>query len=199
MLFETTTSAPISQLANPDLVRLVAGERAVEAYQAAGTLCALFDSVAAAPKRSSSSQRRLQAARELITRSLREQLSKRDVLAAPAMVRDYLRLRIGALEHEEFWCFFMDAQNRLMVAESLFRGSQTNVYPREVVKRALQLNCASIVVAHNHPSGLPEPSEADRLLTKRLKEVLALVDVMLLDHFVVTVAASVSFAERGLL
>jgi DNA repair protein RadC len=104
-------------------------------------------------------------------------------------------------EHESFVVLFLDAQNRLIVSEELFRGTltQTSVYPREIVKEALRKNAASVIFSHNHPSGVAEPSRADELLTNSLKQALALVDVKVLDHFIVAGAAILSFAERGLL
>ena len=123
------------------------------------------------------------------------------VLTAPDTVRDYLRLLLHDRGHEVFVCLFLDAQHRVIATEELFRGTlaQTSVYPREVVKATLAHNAAAVVFAHNHPSGVCEPSRADELLTQTLKQALALVDVKVLDHFVVAGAASVSFAERGLL
>jgi DNA repair protein RadC len=122
-------------------------------------------------------------------------------LATPNAVADYLRLRIAGLEHEVFGVLWLDAANRLIDAEELFRGTltQTSVYPREIVKAALAKNAAAAILYHNHPSGSPEPSRADELLTNTLKAALALVDVRVVDHFVVTVGKATSFAERGLL
>ncbi len=121
--------------------------------------------------------------------------------SAPGAVADYLRLRVGGLEHEVFGVLWLDAQNRLIKAEELFRGTltQTSVYPREVVKGALAKNAAAVILYHNHPSGSAEPSRADELLTGTLKTALALVDVRLLDHFVVTAGSATSFAARGLI
>lgn len=143
----------------------------------------------------------LQAVLEMSRRALAEHLKQRDVLSSPTAVRDYLRLKIAGLPHEVFLAVFLDAQNRVLEAEELFRGSltQTSVYPREVVKRALAHNAAGVILAHNHPSGVAEPSQADRWLTEQLKAALALVDVKVLDHFVVAGATGFSFAERGLL
>ena len=116
-------------------------------------------------------------------------------------VRDYLRLRMVSLDHEEFHVLWLDAQNRVIAFDALFTGTitQTAIYPREVVKAGLAHNASAVVLAHNHPSGIPEPSEADRLLTQELKSALALVDIRVLDHFIVAGDLSVSFAERGLL
>jgi DNA repair protein RadC len=144
----------------------------------------------------------LAATLELARRGLREELRERATLGTPGAVRDWLRLRLAPLPHEVFVALWLDAQNRLIVDEELFRGTltQASVYPREVVKRALAHNAAGVILAHNHPSGLAEPSHADALLTRVLKEALALVDVRLLDHFVVAGnAPPLSCAERGML
>jgi DNA repair protein RadC len=138
---------------------------------------------------------------ELARRSLAQQLQQRAVLDSPQRVKDYLSLHIAHLGHEVFVALFLDAQNRLLKFEELFRGTltQTSVYPREVVKRALAWHAAAVVLAHNHPSGLAEPSRADEFLTQTLKSALQLVDVRVLDHIVVARGQVVSFAERGLL
>jgi DNA repair protein RadC len=123
------------------------------------------------------------------------------IFGRPADIKDYLRLKLGTLEHEIFVVLFLDSQHRLIALEEMFRGTlnQTSVYPREVVKRALALNAGSVVLAHNHPSGSAQPSRADEMLTQTLKTALALIDVQVLDHFVVTCTESVSMAELGLL
>ncbi|MDD3353938.1 DNA repair protein RadC [Zoogloea sp.] len=144
----------------------------------------------------------LQAVLELSRRALAEEMAQRDVLDSPTAVRDWLRLKLGQLPHEVFMILLLDAQNRVMGSEVLFRGtlSQTSVYPREVVKLVLERNAASVILAHNHPSGLGEPSNADQMLTQTLSKALSLVDVRVLDHFIVAGnARPVSFAERGLL
>ncbi len=143
----------------------------------------------------------LQAVYELARRALREEIQRETVLSSPARVREFLTLTLSRLEHEVFLALFLDAQNRLLATEELFRGTltQTSVYPREVVKRALRINAAGIIFAHNHPSGVAEPSRADELLTSSLKQALALVDVRVLDHLIVAGRATVSLAERGLL
>lgn len=143
----------------------------------------------------------LQAIFEMVQRALGEELRSRDVLSSPSQVKDYLRLQLSNLPHEVFAALFLDAQNRLIATEELFTGTltQTSVYPREVVKRALHHNAASIILAHNHPSGVAEPSQADEMLTRALKEALALVEVRVLDHFVVAGNVALSFVERGLL
>jgi DNA repair protein RadC len=143
----------------------------------------------------------LQAVVELARRALLEDMRQTDMLSSPQAVRDYLRLTLRALEREVFVAVFLDAQHRAIKVEELFAGTltQTSVYPREVVKRALHHNAAAVIFAHNHPSGTSEPSHADLLLTQALKQALALVDVGVLDHFVVGGGAALSFAERGLL
>lgn len=143
----------------------------------------------------------LQAVLEMSKRALGEEIAARDALSSPQAVRDYLRLQLAALPHEVFLGLFLDAQNRVIASEPLFRGTltQTSVYPREIVKRALHHNAAAMIFAHNHPSGVAEPSRSDEALTLALKDALALVDVRVLDHFVVAGGGMLSFAERGLL
>jgi DNA repair protein RadC len=141
------------------------------------------------------------AVMELARRALSEEMKARDSLASPAAVRGYLRLRMQDLGHECFYCVFLDAQNRVIAAEELFRGTltQTSVYPREVVKHALGHNAAAVILAHNHPSGVAEPSVQDQALTRTLADALGLVDIKVLDHFIVAPGACLSFAERGLI
>ena len=138
---------------------------------------------------------------ELARRSMAHQLREQPLFDTPGRVKDYLRLRLAGHDHEVFAVLFLDAQNRLLSAVEMFRGTltQTSVYPREVVKRALAKNAAAVVLAHNHPSGAAEPSRADEFLTQSIKSALALVDVRVLDHLVVGHSEVVSFAERGLL
>jgi DNA repair protein RadC len=143
----------------------------------------------------------LAAVVELVRRSLVEEAAAGDALTSPQAVRDYLRLTLRARPYEVFVGIFLDSQNRVLASEEMFRGTlaQTSVYPREVVKAALACNAAAVIFAHNHPSGVAEPSRADELLTQALKQALALVDIRTLDHFVVAGSHLVSFAERGLL
>jgi DNA repair protein RadC len=143
----------------------------------------------------------LAAVLEIARRALLAELAERPVFDAPQRVKDYLRLQLAHLPHEVFAVLFLDHQHRLLAMEELFRGtlSQTSVYPREVVKRALAVNAGAVILAHNHPSGVAEPSRADEFLTQSLKSALALVDVRVLDHLVVGSNDVVSFAERGLL
>jgi DNA repair protein RadC len=144
---------------------------------------------------------KIEAARELVVRALKEELRGGSALSSPVAVRDYLRLLLSRKEHEVFVVVFLDAQHRVIETEELFRGTltQTSVYPREVVKASLRWNAAAVIFAHNHPSGVAQPSQADELLTRQLKEALALVDVKVLDHFIIAGNAGISFAERGLL
>jgi DNA repair protein RadC len=141
----------------------------------------------------------LQAVLEMSRRALDEDMRAGDALNSPGAVRDWLRLKLSGLGHEVFVAVFLDAQNRVIESEELFRGTltQTSVYPREMVKRALAHNAAGMILAHNHPSGVAEPSQADRWLTDQLKAALGLVDVKVLDHFIVAGGAGMSFAERG--
>jgi DNA repair protein RadC len=132
-------------------------------------------------------------------RVLANRVRRGATMSSPQVVKDHLRLEIGALEHEVFCVLFLDAQHRIIALEQMFRGTvtQTSVYPREVVKAALALNAAAVILAHNHPSGAVEPSRADEYLTQTLKAALALVDVRVLDHLVVAGADVCSFAECG--
>ena len=141
------------------------------------------------------------AAIELSRRAMREEMTSRNALTSPGAVRDYLRLSLAHRQHEVFVCIWLDAQHKVVGAEEAFRGTltQTSVYPREIVKKALARNAAAVIFAHNHPSGVAQPSQADELLTRNLREALALVDVKVLDHFIVAGNQAISFAERGLL
>jgi DNA repair protein RadC len=143
----------------------------------------------------------LQAVLEMSRRALKEELQRGDALNSPRAVRDYLQLLLGGRHQEVFLVLFLDTQHRVIASEELFHGtlSQTSVYPREVVKRALAHNAAAVILAHNHPSGVAEPSQSDQLLTDALKQALSLVDVRVLDHFVVAVGQTLSFAEKGLI
>lgn len=141
----------------------------------------------------------LQAVLELARRSLSEDLQAGVALDSPQTVKQYLRLLLGGKAYESFAVLFLDVKNRLIVCEELFRGTLTHasVYPREVVKSALRHNAASIILSHNHPSGNSEPSNADHALTQALQQALSLVDVRVLDHFVVAGKEVYSFAEHG--
>ena len=141
------------------------------------------------------------AAIELARRAMAEEIKEREALTSPGAVRNYLRVALGHRANEVFVCIWLDAQHKVIGIEDAFEGTltQTSVYPREIVKRALVRNAVAVIFAHNHPSGVAQPSQADELLTRNLKEALALVDVKVLDHFIVAGNQAISFAERGLL
>jgi len=143
----------------------------------------------------------LQAVLEIGRRYLQEQMQQGRVLDSPRATRDFLSLKLRHLPHEMFACLFLDNQHQVICFEEMFRGTLdgASVYPREVVKRALALNAKAVIFAHNHPSGIAEPSASDRSLTQRLQEALQLVEIRVLDHFVVGKGEPVSFAERGLI
>jgi len=188
------------------------GTKGKSAVDLARTLLAKFGSLGgltgasheafcAVPGLGSAKYAQLQAATELIRRALASEMKSGINLSSPTAVRDFLRLSIQERHVEVFVGLFLDAQNRVIAVEELFSGTltQTSVFPREVVRRALHHNAAGVIFAHNHPSGVAEPSHADETLTQALKEALALIDVRVLDHFVVGRGATLSFAERGLL
>jgi DNA repair protein RadC len=139
----------------------------------------------------------LEAARAVMNRRVR----RGSHMGSPATVRDFLTIRLGSLDHEVFAVLLLDARNRLIEFVELFRGTidGASVYPREVVKLALAKNAAAVLIAHDHPSGVSEPSHADELITRRLRDALALVDIRLLDHIIIAGGESLSLAERGLL
>lgn len=141
----------------------------------------------------------LQAVLEMSRRHLAERLRRDSALESPQAVRDYLKAQLRHEPHEVFGCLFLDAKHRVLAFEVLFRGSidSASVYPRQVVKRSLAHNAAAVILTHNHPSGVSEPSQADRVLTQRLKDALALVEVRVLDHFIVGDGEPLSMAELG--
>jgi DNA repair protein RadC len=141
----------------------------------------------------------MQAVLELTRRALSEELKAGVALSSPQAVRQYLQLLLGRKPYEAFTVLFVDVKNRLIATEEMFRGTltHTSVYPREVVKAALAHNAAGIILSHNHPSGTPEPSAADHSLTQALRQALELVDVRVLDHFIVAARDVYSFAENG--
>ncbi len=143
----------------------------------------------------------LQAVLEMARRHLRETVDRGSALSNPVESRDYLSAQLRRYPYEVFACLFLDNQHRVLQFEELFRGTidSTSVYPREVLRRALQLNAAAVIFAHNHPSGVCSPSNADRQITRKLTDALALVDIRVLDHFIVGDAEGYSFAEHGLL
>lgn len=176
------------------LAKLIGTKESRRLYH--GSLQPLF-----APSTSDGQHETCAVAKELVRRWLAEELRRDCILTSPGSVRDYLRLFFTGREYESFVVLFLDAQNRLIAADELFRGTltQTSVYPREIVKEALRQNAAAVIFSHNHPSGVAEPSRADEALTSSLKQALALVDVRVLDHFIVAGATTLSFAERGLI
>ncbi|VVN74553.1 RadC family protein [Pseudomonas fluorescens] len=141
----------------------------------------------------------LQAVLEMARRHLAERLRRGSVLESPLVVRDYLKALLRHEPHEVFGCLFLDTKHRVLGFEALFRGSidTTSVYPRQVVKRALAYNAAALILCHNHPSGIAEPSQADRVLTKRLQKALDLIDVRVLDHFIIGDGDPLSMSEYG--
>ncbi len=201
-----SNTMPIRSLPNATLLGLLLGE-ATAASLAGKSLADLFN-LRSRPLTiretgaDDRSERILDAAKELLARALSEEMQDGEVLSSPDTVRDFLRLRLAERPHEVFMVLLMDVQHRLLADVELFRGTltQTSVYPREVVKLALSHNAAAVIFAHNHPSGVPEPSQADIHLTNALRQALNLVDVRTIDHIVVGGNASpVSFGERGLL
>lgn len=143
----------------------------------------------------------LQAVLEMARRALSEELKSGNAMNSPELVRDFLRLSLANKQHEVFLGIFLDARNHTIATEELFSGTltQASVYPREVIKRALYHNAAAIIFAHNHPSGVAEPSHSDKVLTQSLKQALAMIDVKVLDHFIVGNGTTLSFAEHNLI
>ena len=178
------------------LLSLLLGKRAAQRHYR-GSLTDLFldDTVPEDVKL------RLRASRELVRRWLLEDMHQQPVLANPRAVSDYLRLHYAGQEREVFGCLFLDNRHRLIALEEMFLGTVdgASVHPREVVKRALQMNAAAVILAHNHPRGVAEPSQADELITARIRDALSLVDIRLLDHLVVGGTTVTSLAERGLI
>jgi DNA repair protein RadC len=147
-------------------------------------------------------QNTLAAAKELYVRAIACEMSEKPFFCtSPGMVKKYLIGRLGHLEHEQFWCLWLNSQHSLIMAEEISRGTlnQTAVYPRELVKRALQVNAAAVIVAHNHPTGTLQPSTADKQMTDQLKAALGLIDIRVLDHLIVAGTDAVSFVEKGLI
>lgn len=177
------------------LCRLIGRRAAVQLYR--GALRPIFSESGSR----NAAHDKLAAAWELMQRLIAEELRTGPLFDSPGAVRSYLQLYYAGRTYESFMVLFLDGAYRLIVAEEVFRGtlSQTSVYPREIVKQSLQLNAAAVMFAHNHPSGVAEPSRADEFLTQTLKQALALVDIRVIDHMVVGVGQITSFAERGLL
>lgn len=176
------------------------GRELIERFGGLGGLCRADRKAAcAAPGVGEAKYALLAAVLEMARRTLGESARAGDALASPDAVRDYLRLTLRNRDYEVFCCVFLDAQHRVIEIEELFRGTltQTSVYPREIVRRALAHNAAALILAHNHPSGVAEPSAADHQLTRHLVDALALVDVRVLDHFIVAGPSALSFREAG--
>lgn len=203
-----------ASLSDPELLALLlrTGVRGQGVLQMAGAVLARFGGFAAllhaepadlkcVKGMGPAKRAELAAVIEMARRALAERLTERPVFDSPQRVKDYLQLHLGQLQHEVFAVLFLDAQHRLIKLDQMFTGTlgQTSVYPREVVKLALARNAGAVILAHNHPSGLAEPSRADEFLTQSLKSALALIDVRVLDHLVIGCGQVVSFAERGLL
>lgn len=186
-----------ANLPTKDLLEKLLGVRQTRLHYR-GSLQALFT---AADTEASLACDKLIVAREIVRRLMAEELRAGAALTSPGAVRDYLKLLLRDLPHEVFVCLWLDAQHRVMETQEAFRGTltATAVYPREIVKAALAANAAAVIFAHNHPSGVAQPSQADELLTRNLREALSLVEVKVLDHFIVAGNQAISFAERGLL
>lgn len=199
-------------LSNPELLALllrvgVRGKSAVELgrdiLQHFGTLHGLFgatlDDCTEIHGLGMAKYAQLQAVMELARRAIAEQLQAGEAFGSPELVKRYLRMKLGGQRHESFVVLFLDVKNRLIVDRELFRGTLTHasVHPREVVVEALARNAAGVILAHNHPSGVSEPSDADLRITRTLMQALALVDVRVLDHFIVAGTHVHSFAEHG--
>lgn len=160
-----------------------------------------FESFSSSPGLGSAKYAQLQAVLEMARRHLKESLKREGALTSPDLTRRYLSSQLRGYAHEVFACLFLDNQHRVIGFEELFRGTidGASVYPREVVKKALAFNAAAVIFAHNHPSGIAEPSEADKHITARLKQALSLIDIRVLDHFIVGEGEPYSFAEHGLI
>ena len=167
----------------------------------AGLLAADYKALAAVKGLGPAKRAELMAVLELARRATAQQLREREVFSSPEAVKHYVQLHLAAKSHEVFGVLFLDSQNRLLALEEMFRGTltQTSVYPREVVLRALHHQASAVILAHNHPSGSVQPSHADKALTSTLKAALALLDVRVLDHIIVGPGAACSMAEEGLL
>jgi DNA repair protein RadC len=160
-----------------------------------------YESFSRGPGLGSAKYASLQAVLEMARRHLKESLRRESALTSPDLTRRYLISHLRGHAHEVFACLFLDNQHRIIQFEELFRGTidGASVYPREVVKKALAFNAAAVIFAHNHPSGIAEPSEADKHITRRLKQALSLLDIRVLDHFIIGDGEPFSFAEHGLI
>lgn len=166
-----------------------------------GVMRADISELCAIPGLGETKYAQLQAALEMGRRYLAVEIQRGDILDSPQATREYLRLKLGHLSHEVFACLFLDNQHQIIRFEEVFRGTidGASVYPRDIVKRALELNAKAVIFAHNHPSGIAEPSQADRTLTERLQHALGLLEIRVLDHFIIGDGQPASFAELGLL
>lgn len=184
----------VNRLSNVDLLgQLIGVEESRNEYH--GSLSPFFS------EGPSSSHTKCAVARELVKRWLYEEVKHKEVFADPRAVLEYLKVHFSGRGHESFVVLFLDAQNRLIEVEEVAIGTltQASVYPREIVKKSLRFNCASVLFSHNHPSGVATPSRADEILTQTLKKALALIDVKVLDHIIIAGSDSRSFAEMGIL
>jgi len=192
----------LTMLDREQLEDILLNPPAVEVQPLQCSDCITLDCLPSGPaERSTRIRHVLVAAHELLVRSANTALIGRKVLDSPTLVKDYFKVHFAGAERETFVVIFLDSQMRVIASEELFAGTltQTSVYPREVVKRALHHNAGAVLFGHPHPSGQPEPSRADEFLTQTLRSALNLVDVRVLDHMVVAGSTCVSFAERGLL
>jgi DNA repair protein RadC len=166
-----------------------------------GLLSTSLKDFCAGPGLGSAKYAQLQATLEMSRRHMQEQIQESDYLTSPGLTRDYLKLKLAGRPYEVFCCLYLDNQNKVLTFEELFRGTidGASVYPREVVKQTLDNHAAAVIFAHNHPSGIAEPSLADKQITRRLIDALALIDVRVLDHLIIGNGEVTSFAERGLL
>lgn len=204
-------SADLAALSDPALLAVLlesalgpqeAGDVAHRALRSRGSLRALFHAALhATDELDADLARLLRCAHELVGRQLGEELQRGTALTSPAETLDYLRHHLGQRRREVFQCLFLDTRHRVIHSEALFQGSIDGacVYPRVIAERALRHNAAAVIVAHNHPSGVTEPSLADQAITRRLKDALALFEIRLLDHFVIGEGEPVSMAARGML
>jgi DNA repair protein RadC len=190
-----TENVNYSKLSDKDLLaQLIGTEQAHCIYANGGSIGSVFSNKQTAPEP-------IRIARELLTRVLHEEMKESDSMNSPQAVKDFLTVHFAGQQYESFVAIYLDAQHRVIKAQELFRGTltQTSVYPREIVKAALNNNAAAVIFAHNHPSGVAEPSSSDRMLTDALKQALALIDTRVLDHIIVAGNKTLSFAERGLI
>ena len=188
-------------LADTELLALLAQKVLDQCGGFAGLLNATPEQLKAIKGLGPAKRAELLAVMEMARRALAQQMQAAPVFDAPGRVKDYLALQLAGRAQEVFAVLFLDSQHRLITMEKLFHGTldQTGVYPREIARRVLELNAAAVVLAHNHPSGVAEPSRADEFVTQAVKNALQLVDVRVLDHLVVGRGQVTSFAERGLL